>query len=143
MSYSSRFFHILLDSVIFFQILVDSSRFFQILPDSFRFFQILSDSSRFFQILPDSFRFFQILSDSFRFFQILPDSFRFFQILSDSCFLMGVIRRNQVLGDLEWTGVEAASMPETSGLERVSWAIAHALEDLVVEVGDLRKSVMD
>src|SRR5467141_953283 len=55
---------------------------------------------------------------------------------------MGVIRRNQVLGDPEWTRVEAASMPETSGLERVSWAIAHTLEDLVVEVGDLWKLVM-
>ena len=41
----------------------------------------------------------------------------------------------------EWTGVEAGSRPETSGLERVSWAIAHSLEDLVVEVGELWKSV--
>ena len=29
-----------------------------------------------------------------------------------------------------------------SGLERVSWVIAHALEDLVVEVGEFWRSVM-
>ena len=33
-------------------------------------------------------------------------------------------------------------MSETLGLEQVSWEIAHTLEDLVVEVGDLRKLVM-
>jgi len=44
-------------------------------------------------------------------------------------------------GTEEWTRVEAANRPEISGLEKASWAIAHALEDLVVEVGELRKSV--
>jgi len=42
----------------------------------------------------------------------------------------------------EWTGVEARNRLELSGLERVSWEIAHTLEDLVVEVGELQKSVM-
>jgi len=37
--------------------------------------------------------------------------------------------------------VEAGNRPEPLGLERVSWEIAHTLEDLVVEVGELWKSV--
>ena len=45
-------------------------------------------------------------------------------------------------GSEEWTGVEAGSRLEVSGLERVSWVIAHALEDLVVGVGELQKSVV-
>jgi len=43
-------------------------------------------------------------------------------------------------GSEECAGVEARNRPEPTGLERASWAIAHAL-DLVVEVGELRKSV--
>jgi len=68
LSYSSRFFQILLDSC-------------HILPYSCRFFHILSDSSIFFQIL-------HILSDSSIFFQILPDSFRlsFLKALNFWCF---------------------------------------------------------